>query len=153
MTLIKHWGRVLSLSRLSPHPETDSSTSRCQSLSLRSKPNTPSRPQQHYSQAAESASCQIAFHFKAFRLRRGSAKNEGDHDEMFSGMDAKSPAADTTAVIHLTIEDFGEKWTSKSEQPRVNIPWCLLSNLLTQVAFPWASELVYVAFTLQESPV
>ncbi len=27
------------------------------------------------------------------------------------------------------------KWTNKSEQPRVNIPWCLLSKLLTQVAF------------------
>lgn len=33
------------------------------------------------------------------------------------------------------MKDFGEKWTNKSEQPRVNIPRCLLSKLWTQVAF------------------
>lgn len=38
-------------------------------------------------------------------------------------------------------------------QPRVNIPWCLLSKLLTRVERPPASELVYVPFTLQESRV
>lgn len=97
-------------------------------------PNLTHHPQ-HWTQPAESASCQIAFHFKAFRWRRGSAK-----EWRWPGWNVlwdwcQIPAAETTAVIHLTIEDVGEKWTNKSEQPRINIPWCLLSKLLTQVAF------------------
>lgn len=38
----------------------------------------------------------------------------------------------SAAVIRLTID---EKWTNESGQPRVNIPWCLLSKLLTWVVF------------------
>lgn len=63
--------------------------------------------------------------------------NEGDQDEMLPGTEAKFLQLRqlSAAIIHLTIDDFAQKWTNKSEQPRVNIPGCLLSKLLTQVAF------------------
>lgn len=56
---------------------------------------------------------------------------------MFSGADAKSLQLGqlSKALIHLTIEDFAEKRTNTSGQPRVNIPRCLLSKLLTQEEF------------------
>lgn len=129
MSIIKwndgDWGTVRYLNL----PSSDSST-----LSVNLSISTWNHPDLS---AAESASCRISVHFE---VKKGKC-TEWRWPWWNVVWDGRQiPSAETTAVIHSTTVDVGEKWTNKSEQPRVNIPWCLLSKLLTQVAFSFSTQ-------------